>query len=253
MVSEQGTFTITTEVVELTNTSLDAPMFEMPSDCRVIDVAAMTGGGGTTTPAEPAPAAAPAPPAAAAQPAAAPEPALPPKAAGVVRIGVVKIKDMSGQSLPTDNLRLNLMSEFARQQMDPVPLDAEAPQQQVESEARAKQCDYFVFTTSAQVTEPGSAGVSASSLPKGVKLDPAKFQALSSVTLYKVGKPLPEIKYLVLPADAAQFNVDAVMSTFVMESDRVAQQVADDAHPKPASKGAPKTPAKAGAKSSKPN
>jgi hypothetical protein len=250
MVSDQGTFTITTEVVELTNTSLDAPMFEMPSDCRVMDMAAMAGGAAAATPSEPA--AAPAAAAPAAQPAAAPEPALPPKAAGVVRIGVVKIKDMSGQSLPTDNLRVNLMSEFARQQMDPVALDAEVPPQEVESEARAKQCDYFVYTVSTQVTEPGSAGLPASSLPKGVKLDPAKFQALSNVTLYKVGKPLPEIKELPLTADATQFNVDAVMSTFVQESDRIAQQIADDAHPRPAAKGT-KAPAKAGAKASKPN
>jgi hypothetical protein len=135
--------------------------------------------------------------------------------------------------------------------MDPVALDADAPQQQVESEARAKQCDYFVYTVSTQVTEPGSAGLAASLLPKGMKLDPAKFQALSGVTLYKVGKPLPEIKDLGLPADAPQFGVDAVMATFVQESDRIAQQIADDAHPK-ASKG-PKAPVKAGAKTSKPN
>ena len=251
VVSEQGTFTTSTEVVEVTNASLDAPLFEMPSGCRVMDMSAMAGGAAATAPSEPAPEPAAAP-AAAAQPAAAPAPSAPPKAAGVVRIGVVKIKDMSGQSLPTDNLRVNLMSEFSRQQMDPVTLDAESPQQDVESEARAKQCDYFVYTVSAQVTEPGSPGVAVSSLPKGMKLDPAKFQALSSVTLYKVGKPLPEIKDLHLAADAVQFNVDAVMATFVQESDRIAQQIADDAHPKPASKGA-KAPAKPGTKAAKPN
>ena len=250
IISEQGTFTTTTEVVELTNTSLDAPLFEMPSGCRVMDMAALMGGA-ATTPSESAPEPTPAPTAApAAQPAAAPVPTVAPKAAGVVRIGVVKIKDMSGQFLPTDNLRLNLMSEFARQQMDPVPLDADTPQTDVESEARSKQCDYFVYTVSTQVTEPGSAGLSPSSLPKGIKLDPAKFQALSNVTLYKVGKPLPEIKDLGLTADATQFNVDAVMGTFVQESDRIAQQITDDAHPKPAAR-VPKTPAKPGAK--KPN
>jgi len=254
IVTEKGTFTTTTEVVELTDTALDSPLFEMPSGCRVMDMSAMMGGATATKPSEsttePAPAATAATPAA--QPAAAPAPALPPKAAGVVRIGVVKIKDMSGQSLPTDNLRLNLMSEFARQQMDPVPLDAEAPQQDVESEARSKECDYFVYTVSTQVTDPGSAGVSPSSLPKGVKLDPAKFQALSGVTLYKVGKPQPEIKDLPLAADAPQFNVDAVMATFVQESDRIAQQIAQDTHPKPASK-VPKAPAKPGAGKTSPN
>ena len=247
IVSEHGTFTTETEVVELTTTSLDAPMFDMPSGCRAMDMPAMAGA--ATTPSAPEPAPAPTP---AAQPAPAAAPTVAPKAAGVVRIGVVKIKDMSGQGLPTDNLRVNLMSEFARQQLDPVPLDAETPQQDVESEARSKQCDYFVYTVSTQVTEPGSGGLPASSLPKGVKLDPAKFQALSGVTLYKVGKPAPEIKDLLLPADAPQFSVDAVMATFVTESDRIAQQVSEDAHPKATSK-TPKVPAKTGAKTAKPN
>ena len=84
-------------------------------------------------------------------------PAVAPKAAGVVRIGVVKIKDMSGESLPTDNLRLNLMSEFARQQFEAIPLDAEAPQHEVQSEASSKQCDYIVFTSPTQVKDPGTA------------------------------------------------------------------------------------------------
>jgi len=246
IVSQQGTFTTTTEVAEINNTTLDDPLFDMPSGCRAMDMSAMGGTKSSEAAPEPAPGPAAAAPAAQPIPAA---PAAPPKAAGVVRIGVVKIKDMSGQSLPTDNLRVNLISEFARQQLDPVPLDAESPQQDVESEARAKQCDYFVFTVAAQVTEPGSPGLSPASLPKGVKLDPAKYQALSGITLFKVGKPLPEIKDLHLTADAAQFNVDAVMATFVQESDKIAQQITDDAHPKPAAK----APAKSGASKTKPN
>jgi hypothetical protein len=117
----------------------------------------------------------------------------------------------------------------------------------VEGEARAKQCDYFVYTVSNQVMEPGGAGLPAASVPKGVKLDTAKYQALSGITLYKVGKPLPEIKDLPLAADADQFGVNAVMATFVMESDKVAQQIADDAHPKPVSKAA-KAPVKSAGK-----
>jgi hypothetical protein len=84
-----------------------------------------------------------------------------------------------------------------------------------------------------------------------VILDPAKYQALTSVTLYKVGKPAPEITDLPLAADAGQFAVNAVIATFVMESDRVAQQVTEDSHPKPAAKSA-KTSPKPGASGSKP-
>ena len=81
-----------------------------------------------------------------------------------------------------------------------------------------------------QIKDPNSGGLSPA--PKGVTLDPAKYQALTTVTLYKVGKPLPEFKDVPLAADAPQFAVDAVTATFPAESNRVAQQLADDAHPK---------------------
>ncbi len=251
MTSERGNYTITTEVVELENASLEASLFEMPPGCKVMDTSAMMGGATPATHAEAAPEPAAAP--AKAAPPSPPEPAAPtaaPKAAGVVRVGVVKVKDMSGESLPTDNLRLSLLSEFGRHQLEAVPLDAEAPHTDVVAEATAKQCDYIVYTVSSQVKDAGSGGLPPASVPKGVTLDPAKFQALTNVTLYKVGKPAPDFKDLPLAADANQFAVNAVMATFVQESDRVAQQIADDAHPKPAAKPA-RTTAKPAAKSTK--
>ncbi len=250
--SDQRTFTTTTEVVELATTTLETPLFDMPPGCRVTDMSAIMGGAKTAhSETAPAPATTPTAPSAT-PPASAPAPVVAPKAAGVVRIGVVKIKDMSGQSLPTDSLRLNLMSEIARHQHETVPLDTEGPHADVETEARAKQCDYILYTVSAQVKEPNSGGLPPASLPKGVVLDPAKFEAVTNVTLYKVGKPLPELKELPLAADAGQFAVDAVTATFVMESDRVDQQITEDAHPKPAAKPS-KVPAKHGTSSTKPN
>ncbi len=236
MISDQGTFTMTTEVVEISNTSLEAPLFDMPPGCRVMDMSALAGG---------APPSAPVAEVATRAPAAHPVPAIPsapapapvaPKTAGVVRVGVVKIKDMTGQSMPTDNLRLNLMSEIERNRMEAVPLDAEAPYADVQSEARAKQCDYIVFTVPSSVKDANTGGLPPASLPKGVTLDPAKYQALTAMTLYKVDNPQPELTNLPLAADASQFAVDAVLATFVVESDKIAQQVSDDAHPKPAAK-----------------
>ena len=228
-VSEQGTFTMTTEVVELTNAPADAALFDPPAGCQTMDLSAMMGKSEAPAPAaEPTPAPAPA---AAAAPAPAPAPAIAPKTAGVLRIGVVKLNDKTGEGLPTLNLEANLMSEFARNQMEPVLLVADSPQADVESEAREKQCDYFVYTVPMQVVDPNSGGIPAASLPKGVKLDPAKYQALSNITLYKIGKPQPEIKDLALAANGDRFGVDAVMETFVLESDKVAAQIKEDAHP----------------------
>ncbi len=233
MTTPQGTFTTTTEVIELTNTTLDAPLFDAPPGCNVPNPA-------DVSPSAPAASASPAAEssakAPAAQPAAAPEPAAPPKAAGVIRVGLVGIKDATGQSLPTDSLQLDLVSEFGRHQLDVVALTASGPLQDVESEARAKQCDYFVYTVPTLLKDPGSGGLPSSSVPKGVTLDPAKYQALTLITMYKVGKPAPELKDVPLAADANQFGVDAVTATFTLESDRVAQQIADDAHPKTAPK-----------------
>ncbi len=251
MTSDQGTFTIVTEVVELTNATVEPALFEMPPGCQVMDMSAMMGGGGSTPAASTAPTPAQPPPSKAdTAPATAAAPVVAPKAEGVTRIGLVKLKDASGESLPTNNLQINLISELGRHQFEVVTLDADSPQQAVETEAHAKQCDYILYTTVKQVKDPGSGGVPASSLPKGTTLDPAKFQALTEVTLYKIGKPLPEIKELNMAAMADQFAVDAVTATFAAESDRVAQQVTDDAHPASASK--PKTGTKPAATHAKP-
>src|SRR5271169_409080 len=80
--SEQGTFTMTTEVVELENASLEASLFDMPPGCKVMDTSALMGSASSApAAATPEPAAAPAksappPPA---EPAA---PAMAAKAAG---------------------------------------------------------------------------------------------------------------------------------------------------------------------------
>jgi hypothetical protein len=233
MTTPQGTFTTATEVIELTNTTVEAPLFDAPPNCNISNPADVSAGTPTpsASPASESPAKAPAPEAAAA-----PAPSAPPKAAGVIRVGLVGIKDATGQSLPTDSLQLDLVSEFGRHQLDVVPLTASGPLADVESEARLKQCDYFVYTVPTLLKDPGTGGLPSSSVPKGVSLDPAKYQALTLITMYKVGKPAPELKDIPLAADANQFAVDAVTATFALESDRVAQQIADDAHPKAAPK-----------------
>ncbi len=238
MTGDKGTFTMSTEVVELTSAALEPSLFEMPPGCQVTDMSSLTSGEAPTVVAEktepsPTPAGKETP-----QPTVAPPPAptVAPKTPGVVRVGVVKLKDLSGQYLPTENLRINLMSEISLRHMEAVPLETEAPEKDVEAEARAKGCDYVLFTIPTQVKEPGSGGLPVTLVPKGVKLDPANYQALTAMTLYKIGKPLPEIKDMHFLADGPQLGVNAVMATFEKESDKLAQQVEEDAHPKAAAK-----------------
>jgi hypothetical protein len=234
------TFTTESEVVQLTSGSLDASLFEMPAGCKVVDsyeelmgigdmTAGMTGGaprrGRPPAPAPEPPA--PPPAAEAPAPAAPPEPAatpVAPKGEGVVRVGVVKITDLTGQYLPIDNLRVNLMSEVTLRQMEAVALDADG-EPVIAAEAADKQCDYILYTDASQVKEPGSGGIALPATLRGVSLSKDKYQALLAITLYRVGKRFPDLKQAPVAADADQFGVNAVMAAFEKEADKVADQV----------------------------
>ncbi len=146
--------------------------------------------------------------------------------------------------MPTDNLRINLISEITRRSMEAVPLDATVPYEAVLAEAQQKQCDYILYTGAAQVKDPGAGGVSLPAALRTVKLDPGKYQALLDITLYRVGKPAPELKDVLLAAAADQFGVNAVMAGFEAEADKVAEQVQEDAHPKKAPATTRKAPVK---------
>ncbi len=244
-------FTTTSEVVELTNAPLDASLFEMPAGCRVVSsyqelmgmggMAAdmMAGRMARPTPPPPPPPTGeaeptPAPP----PPVAAPAPSIAAKHSGVVRVGVVKIKDASGEFLPIDNLRMNLMSEVTLQKMEAVALDSDG-EPAIAAEASHKGCDYILHTEVTQVKAPGTAVVLPAAL-KGVTLDSNKYQAVLAMTLYKTGKPLPRIKQEPLAADDEQLGVNAVLAVFPVEAQRTAEQVKKDQEPpKPAKVTAP--------------
>jgi hypothetical protein len=246
--AEGHSFTTVSEVVELTNAPLDASLFEMPAGCKVVssyqellgtgDMSAMMGG----RPMPPAAAAAPAPKpeSSPAPPAPAPAPTVAPKSAGVVRVGVAKIKDASEQYLPIENLRINLMSEVTLRQMEAVPLDADGDSA-IAAEAASKNCDYILYTDANQVKAPDSGGVVLPAALRGVSLDKTKYQALLAMTLYRVGKPQPELKQVPLAADGDQLGVNAVMAAFEKEADKVAEQVKTDREP---AKPPRKTPAR---------
>jgi hypothetical protein len=256
-------FTTESEVVDLSSAPLEASLFEMPAGCQVVGsyqelmgMGGMTSGGPSQgRPPAPAPEAAappPEPPAAAAPEAAAPPPpaapTVAPKGEGVIRVGIVKINDATGQDLPLDNLRVNLMGEITLRQMEAVPLDADGDPG-IAAEAADKQCDYILYTDARQVSDPGSGGVTVPAALRGVSLSKDKYQALLAITLYRVGRRLPELKQAPVAADADQFGVNAVMAGFEKEADKVAEQVKKDHAPARPSR---TTPAKKPATPKKP-
>ena len=257
-------FTMTSEVTDLSSATLDAAMFEMPAGCKVVTNAqemmtmptGSAGAAGFSMPGLPPSGKKPSqtqmaevkpatpPVAAAPAPSAAPKVEtvpVPAKAAGVVRVGVVKIKDATGQYLPVDNLRINLMGEVTRRSMEAVPLEADTPAQAVMLEAQQKQCDYVLYTSAEQIGEPGKALAMPAAL-RAVKLDANKYQALLAMTLYKVGKPAPELKDVNVAADADQLGVNAVMVGFGKEAEKAAEQVKKDSAAKGAAPAAKKKP-----------
>ena len=103
MTSKEQTFTVTTEVMEMNNTSLEPALFDPPPGCQMMDMNAMMG----AAPAAPARPTHPEPtpaPSATAAPSAQPAACGSSHSAQSCRrsaCGVVKINDKSGQSLPT--------------------------------------------------------------------------------------------------------------------------------------------------------
>jgi hypothetical protein len=66
---------------------------------------------------------------------------------------------------------------------------------------------------------------------RGVSLDKSKYQALLAMTLYRTGKPVPELKQAPLAAEGEQMGVNAVMAAFEKEAQSVADQVKKDREP----------------------
>lgn len=246
--SQGQTFSMTTEVVDLSTATLNPALFEPPPGYREVrdhqqlmgspqQMMACMGkdmGGeiaeempaGAAAPSIPETAPEPAAPAMAA-PAAAPAPPVAPKGSGVLRIGVVRLNDKTGQYLPVDNLRMNLMYEITyRHQYEAVPLDAEGTPAIVE-EARQKDCDYILYTDAAQLLEPGAALTPAATRAGRPANDPNNFTARLDLALFKTARALPQLKTGVI-GSAPDRGVDAVMEGFVKESDAVAEQIKKD-------------------------
>jgi hypothetical protein len=167
--------TMTQEVVEISQATLDAALFDVPADYRLVkDAAEMyappgaAGGvpqddddadndGDAGSPSTTGGSAGVGGPANAGASSAA---ALGPKRAGVVRIGVAMPTASADEGVSPEGLaqavRGALVGRLVGPSVEAVPLDARAPAQ-ADSEAREKECDYVVFATVAH-KKGGSGG-----------------------------------------------------------------------------------------------
>jgi len=249
--AEGHPFTMTTEVTELSTANLNPALFDIPAGYRQVnDYMAMMGGReammsggcnqGQGIPIEVAGAPEPAP---AAEPSAAPKAAAAPapaKTSGVLRVGVVKIRDVSAQ-LPVENLRLNLMYEISIRHMEPIPLANDQPADVV-AEARQKDCDYILYTDAAGIGDPGQpAPAMPGKMVKASSVDPNNYNARLDIELFKTAKTLPQLKTSI-PGSAPVRAVDAVMNGFEHEAQAVREQIDKDLHPTKAAPAAAQSP-----------
>ena len=146
-------FSTLNEVIDFSQATLDASLFEPPADYRqVSDFASLYGAsannmpmsadtsttaGNPSTPSNPAPA----------------KPAIEvgPKKAGMIRIGIVTVKPGAvADNMNAGNLasavQATLSDKLKAPNVEAVPIQATALNQ-IEAEARQKECDFLVYTT----------------------------------------------------------------------------------------------------------
>ena len=155
-------FSTINEVVEFSQATLDPSLFDVPAGYREVqDFASLYGApagmpsaadSAAAAAGETTPSSAPKPSTSAASSATAkPAEALGPKKAGVIRIGVVTVKaDKTAEGMNAANLatavQATLQDKLKAPNVEAVPIQATVLNQ-IEAEARQKECDYLVYTT----------------------------------------------------------------------------------------------------------
>jgi hypothetical protein len=177
------TFTSTKEVVEISRDPLDAALFDIPAGYTeaqstnelygvpsASSMAAAASGGET---------------AASSSAADATE-----SKSGGLRVGVVAIDNKTDHSVSTDILREKLIGELQGLGVEAVPLNA-LTQMTAEAEAKAKQCDFILFTTISALKSSKVGGMFGKITGQpGV----GKSDARLDFKLFKVGESSPRLQ-----------------------------------------------------------
>jgi hypothetical protein len=115
------------------------------------------------------------------------------KAASGVRVGVVMVSNKTDASLATDSLQQSLVSRLSGS-VDAVPLTSSSPEA-VTAEAKQKQCDYVLYTDVSDVKKPSTAAKIGGFIGrKSGAGSVGKVEANINYRLFKIGAPTPAVQ-----------------------------------------------------------
>ncbi|HEY8227297.1 MAG TPA: hypothetical protein VIG25_18640, partial [Pyrinomonadaceae bacterium] len=186
--SGQVTFSTTKEVFELSRETLDIALFDIPagytqamSQQELFGAPSAADMMGATTGVMPTNTATPARPSAAVSTA---------KPAGVIRVGVVQINNKAGKPVSQDVLRQRLIGNIQTTGIEAVPLNG-ISSGEVEAEAKAKQCDYILYTDLAALKMSKLGGLFGSVAGAG---GIGKTETKMEFKLFAVGETSPRLQ-----------------------------------------------------------
>jgi hypothetical protein len=187
--SGQITFSTTKEVLELSRETLDIALFDVPTGyTQAMSQQELYGApsatdmmGVGTTGSMPSNPATPTRPSVAVNTA---------KQAGVIRVGVVQINNKAGKPISQEVLRQRLIGNIQTAGIEAVPLNGISPGE-VEAEAKAKQCDYILYTDLAALKMSKLGGLFGSVTGTG---GIGKTEAKMEFKLFAVGETSPRLQ-----------------------------------------------------------
>jgi hypothetical protein len=137
--------------------------------------------------------------------------------AGAVRVGVVTVKNRTDLKISGDSLQDRLINYIRSANIDAVELN-DGSMAQVEAEATAKGCDYILFTDVAQFKKPSTAGKIGSVFgrAKGADIMKANYEARFDFRLFKTGNSTPQLS---TAAAAKQEGSEEVVISTVLEQE----------------------------------
>jgi hypothetical protein len=184
----QVTYSTTREVVELSREPLDIALFDVPAGYTeaassqelygMPSVASMMGGrtSGQMSNSDMASSASPN--------------ATESKGATTIRVGIAQLNNKSGHQVSEESLRDRLVSQIGSTGIEAVPLNALSPAE-ADAEAKAKQCDFVLFTDVA--TLKGSKLGGMFGRVTGVS-GAGQFEAKVEFRLFAVGESAPRLQ-----------------------------------------------------------